>query len=90
VPPQKGTLYSYSYSLLRSEDRNNVAKNTESARFKIPTRVTMKGTIFWDVASRSPVKVNRRFGVMCASIFRADVRISEARNTRPCQIFELG
>lgn len=70
---QKVTIYSYSYSLLTSENRNNVAKNIQSARFKILTRVTMRGTIFWDVAPCRPVKVN-----VC--IHLQDRCISEARN----------
>jgi hypothetical protein len=47
--------------------------------FKVLTPVIIKSSIFWDVTSCSPLKVNRRFGVKCR-LHLQDRIVSQARN----------
>jgi hypothetical protein len=47
--------------------------------FEVLTAVVMKISIFWDVMSCSPLKVNRRFGGTCR-LHLQGWRISQARN----------
>jgi uncharacterized membrane protein len=49
--------------------------------FDVLTTVFMKNTIFWDIKSCIPLKVNRRFGVTCHILFQSR-RIIRPRNKR--------
>jgi hypothetical protein len=36
-----------------------------SAGSEVPTALTVKSTVFWDITTYIPLKVNRRFGGIC-------------------------
>jgi hypothetical protein len=52
----------------------------EIVGFEVLTAVVMKNTIFWDITSSRPLKVNRRFGGTCRLHLQG--RINRARNQR--------
>jgi hypothetical protein len=49
--------------------------------FEVLTAVVKKSSIFWDITSCSPLKVNRRFGKSCRLHLQGR-RIRQARNQR--------
>jgi hypothetical protein len=49
--------------------------------FEVLRAVVMKCSIFWDITTCSPLKINRRFGGICRLHIQGR-RISQARNQR--------
>jgi hypothetical protein len=58
---------------------NTTLCKADYSRFDVLTTVVMKSSIFWDIMSCSPLKVNRRFGGTCRLHFQG-LRIIQARN----------